>query len=219
MMQVAVARASRTLQATPRFGLARCLALALVPLTIAMAGCQSSRFDSGAGYPPPGRRMASAPPLEPEVTPGPAPMGAVESSPLPPAPGTSVAPMAPGAPGGVAVTEPVPGQPAVASLGTPAAAPAPAPSLTRSSAVGRWTAKEAAGSCGVTLSSTPSLDLYKASTSGCANKDLQSVNAWELRDGEVYLYARGGVVARLRDSGGQFNGVIAKSGAPLSLSK
>ncbi|GGC51263.1 AprI/Inh family metalloprotease inhibitor [Chelatococcus reniformis] len=215
MMQVAVERAPQA-SATPAGRRLRAV-WALLPVALAVAGCQSSRFDSGSSvYGSPQRRVASAPPLEPDVT-APGPTSRVDASPLPPAPGTSIAPVAPGTP----VIDPATGQPAVASLGT-TATPAPAPAApppTRAGAVGRWTAKEAAGSCGVNLSSTPALDLYKANTSGCANKDLQSVNAWELRDGEVYLYARGGVVARLRDSGGQFAGVIAKSGAPLTLSK
>ena len=49
----------------------------------------------------------------------------------------------------------------------------------------------------------PALDLYRASASGCANQDLSRVNAWDYRDGEVYLYQTGGAVAaRLRGSSG-----------------
>lgn len=189
---------------------------AVVSVAATLAACQSSRFDDGGGYrrTAPQRQAAVESDIEPGL--GASPAGRVESSPLPPAPGAVIAPD-PNMPGVAA-----PGSTNVAGLSpatTPSATPAAPPPASRSSAIGRWTAKEAAGNCGVTLSSTPSLDLYRASTSGCANKDLQSVNAWEFRDGEVYLYARGGVVARLRDSGGQFSGVIAKSGAPLSLSK
>ena len=90
----------------------------------------------------------------------------------------------------------------------------------RSSIVGGWTAREASGSCRVQLSSSPALDLYRASTSGCANRDLGRVNAWDFRDGEVYLYQPGGAVAaRLRPSGGAMEGVLAKSGAPLALTR
>lgn len=189
---------------------------AVVSVAALLAGCQSSRFDGGGGY---GRPASSRPAVvESDIEPGfgGSSAGRVEASPLPPADGAVLAPDG-GLPGVV-----TPGATVVADLGhtnAPAAVTSSPSPATRSSAIGRWTAKEAAGNCGVTLSSTPSLDLYRASSSGCANKDLQSVNAWELRDGEVYLYARGGVVARLRDSGGQFNGVLAKSGAPLTLSK
>ncbi|MFC0284424.1 AprI/Inh family metalloprotease inhibitor [Camelimonas abortus] len=186
---------------------------AALSLACALAACQSARFDSGYGAPPPRAATPAASDLEPDIGTGLG--GRVETSPLPPAPGAVTAPdpaLSQGQPPGSAT---VAGLPPQAAPTTPAAPP-PA---TRSSAVGRWTAKEAAGSCSVTLSSTPALDLYRASTSGCSSKDLQSVNAWEFRDGEIYLYARGGVVARLRDAGGQFNGVLAKSGAPLTLSK
>ena len=64
------------------------------------------------------------------------------------------------------------------------------------------------------------LDLYRASASGCGNQDLSKVNAWDYRDGEVYLYQQGGAVAaRLRGSSGALNGVLAKSGAPLTLAR
>jgi hypothetical protein len=92
----------------------------------------------------------------------------------------------------------------------------------RDGVIGTWTAQEATGSsCKVQLSSSPSLDLYRATAAGCSNRDLQQVNAWDYRDGEVYLYQRGGsVVARLRvGSAGAMNGAIAKSGAGLSLSR
>jgi hypothetical protein len=90
------------------------------------------------------------------------------------------------------------------------------------SVVGSWTAQEATGSsCRMQLSSTPSLEIYRASTTGCSNRDLQQVNAWDYRDGEVYLYQRGGtVVARLRvGSAGTMNGAITKSGAGLSMNR
>ena len=87
--------------------------------------------------------------------------------------------------------------------------------------VGAWTARDASGgSCRVQLSSSPALDLYRASASGCSNQDLSKVNAWDYRDGEVYLYQTGGAVAaRLRGSSSALSGVVAKSGAPLSMAR
>ena len=88
--------------------------------------------------------------------------------------------------------------------------------------VGGWTAREATGgSCRVQLSSSPTLDLYRASSSGCSNRDLQKISAWDFRDGEVYLYQQGGTVAaRLRSSGsGALDGAVTKSGASLSLNR
>ena len=67
-------------------------------------------------------------------------------------------------------------------------------------------------------SSAPALDLYKASASGCPNKDLSKVTAWDYRDGEVYLYQPGGTVAaRLRQGGGALDGALSKSGASLAM--
>jgi hypothetical protein len=99
---------------------------------------------------------------------------------------------------------------------------APAPPPTRTSVTGNWSVAEASGgSCRVTLSSTPKLDLYNAGTSGCQSRELQRVTAWELRDEEIYLYESGGAVAaRLRASGARrFNGALARTGAPVTLSK
>ena len=92
---------------------------------------------------------------------------------------------------------------------------------TRNSVTGNWTAREAAGSgCRVTLSSSPKLDLYGASTAGCQSRDLQRVSAWELRGEEVFLYEPGGgVAARLKAQGRSMSGTLSKTGAPISLSK
>lgn len=101
----------------------------------------------------------------------------------------------------------------------PPPAPPPVVATGRSSVVGSWNATDAAGSCKVSLSSTPSLDLYKASAAGCGNKDLAKVSAWDFRDGEVYLYQPGGTVtARLRQAGGGL-GALSKSGAQLSMAR
>ena len=184
---------------------------ALAPLLI-VAACASERF-SDAGPAPGGYRSARAVSAGSDFEPLPPSAPAeVIASPLPPAPGTL------GPDGTLAGTEAGTTPGPVADLGRQPTSAPPAP--TRSSVTGGWTAREAAGSsCRITLSSAPALDLYKASSSGCNSRDLQSVNAWDLRDGEVYLYSRGSVVARLKGSGNSFNGVLAKSGAPLTLSR
>lgn len=109
-------------------------------------------------------------------------------------------------------------------IAEPVAPPAPPPPVVtsgRASVVGSWDAKDATGaSCKVTLSSAPALDLYKASASGCPNKDLARVSAWDFRDGEVYLYQPGGTVAaRLRQGSGALEGALTKSGATLALAR
>jgi hypothetical protein len=185
---------------------------------LALGACQSSRL--GGSAPVVARApVASAPgALEPVEA---VPSGTVSSAPLAPPPGTTVAEVgiSPG-PGPVVAdvpTTPPPAPTVVASVAPPATA---APSG-RSAMVGAWTARDATGStCRVQLSSSPALDLYRASASACANKDLGRVSAWDYRDGEVYLYQSGGAVAaRLRGGTGGLEGVLAKSGAPLALSR
>jgi Protease inhibitor Inh len=189
-----------------RIGLTLALCSAL-----ALGACQSARF--GGPGPVVGGPVYNAPQiLEPSVA---APSGVVSSEPLPPLPGSG--PVVADVPTMPSYPSPVEPLPTVPSQPQQIASVAP---TSRSSVVGAWTAREAAGSCRIQLSSSPALDLYRASTSGCANRDLGRVNAWDFRDGEVYLYQPGGAVAaRLRPGGAGMDGVLAKSGAPLSLSR
>ncbi|KLK92160.1 hypothetical protein AA309_16515 [Microvirga vignae] len=178
---------------------------------LALSACSSTRLGGS-----PVRSAAAPAPAPIEAVPsGPvesAPLAPIEGQALPPIAG-STAPLAPG------LTPPAGGTD-VATL-PPAPAPAPAAPASRTAMVGNWTVRNAAGSsCRIQLSSSPALDLYRASASGCSNQDLSKVNAWDYRDGEVYLYQTGGsVAARLRGSPSALSGVIAKSGAPLSLSR
>jgi hypothetical protein len=197
---------------------------------LGLGGCGSSRFDErgpgpvAAARPRPGVEVS---PEEPAVEA--VPSGSVVAAPLPPPPGAA------GAVGGdPGLPPPGPPGPGPVVAGAPPSEPAPevireerparvaaAAGPGRLGVVGGWTAREATGAtCRVQLSSTASLDLYKASASGCANRDLAAVTAWDLRDGEVFLYQPGGAVAaRLREGGGGLQGVLAKSGAPLSLAR
>lgn len=186
------------------------LAVAATLCTVlALGACSSARL-GGFGSSPVRSAAAAPAPLAQEPVEA-VPSGPVTSSPLPPIDGQPLPPVA-GAPGSPSGTD-------VAGL-PPAAAPAPA-AASRTAMVGNWTARDASGgTCRVQLSSTPALDLYRASASGCSNQDLSRVNAWDYRDGEVYLYQTGGsVAARLRGSSGSLNGVLAKSGAPLSMGR
>jgi Protease inhibitor Inh len=186
---------------------------------------------------PMGRVSTSTlPPVTSQPLPPTAPSAPPASSGLPPA-GSSV-PIDP-TPSRPAAPNPSLPNPATPNVAEPIVAPpvAPAPTQTasrppeptsaasaapsRTSVTGNWTAKEAAGrSCKVTLSGTPTLDLYKASSAGCQSKELQRVNAWELRGDEVYLYEPGGgIAARLKKAGSNFEGSASKTGAPVTLSK
>ncbi|MET0428535.1 MAG: AprI/Inh family metalloprotease inhibitor [Microvirga sp.] len=185
---------------------ARVPALAVLSCAaLALGACSSARLGG-----PPIRGAAAAPAMMPTPV-EPMPAAPIETTPLPPIESQPLPPV-----GGA----PAPGGPIVASL-PPAEAPAPmAPAgpASRTSLVGAWTAQVTGSACRVQLSSSPALDLYRASSTGCANQDLSRINAWDFRDGEVYLYQTGGAVAaRLRGSSGSMNGALTKSGAPITL--
>ena len=183
---------------------------------LALGACQSARFGGSTPVVTRAPVPAAPAPLEPVEA---VPSGTVDSAPLAP----------PGMPRGDPGISPGPG-PVIADVPT---TPPPAPSIVaaappvpsapsgRAAMVGSWTARDATGgTCRVSLSSSPALDLYRASTSGCANRDLARVTAWDFRDGEVYLYQPGGAVAaRLRSGGVGLEGVVAKSGAPVTLAR
>lgn len=182
---------------------------AVVACGLLLAACESGRF-GGRGPAASSRAVPAEGAGEPVVA-------AVPSAPV------SVEPLAPIPGSGPSDVPTMPGSPGpVETLGSPAAPVAAAPvTPSRSSTIGAWTARDASGaSCRVNLTSNPSLDLYRASAAGCANKDLARVTAWDFRDGEVYLYQPGGAVAaRLRGSGSTLSGVLSKSGAPLTLTR
>ncbi|MCC0807376.1 hypothetical protein FPV16_14220 [Methylobacterium sp. W2] len=186
--------------------------VALVVLAAGLGACSSSRLEgpSRAGL----GAQAALEPVAPAM-----PAGPVTSAPLAPPPGASAAPVdAPPPVGSDVALAPAP------VVAEPVYVPPPAPPIVssgRSSVVGSWNAKDATGAtCKVSLSSAPALDLYKANASGCANKDLAKVTAWDYRDGEVYLYQPGGTVtARLRQGGGALDGALSKSGASLALAR
>lgn len=214
----------------------------MLALAMSVAGCEgASRFGdfsrpsaSGATQPPPPPRQqtftpapttrvesTSLPPLRP-ATPG-AQAGVSPQPGLPPA-GSSVPIDPPSEPKPV---ERAPARPPVEEErpAQTAARPEPAPRQeappTRTNVTGNWSAREASGgACRVTLSTTPTLDLYKASSAGCKTREMQRVTAWELRGEEIYLYETGGsVAARLRKSGSNYEGASAKTGAPIVMSK
>lgn len=175
---------------------------ALIVFAVQLGACGSPRFEG-----PRGRPQAAFEPISP------APAGRVTSEPLAPPPGAQAA-VEP------SVIEPEPPPPVIAEAAPPPVTPSMPPVVAtgRSSVIGGWTATDATGSCRVALSSSPALDLYKASTTGCANKDLAKISAWDYRDGEVFLYQPGGTVtARLRQAGASLDGAMAKSGSSLSM--
>jgi len=214
-------------------------AASLLPL-LALAACAGSqRF---VGQPPGGQAYGGAGYSQPLQSAPPITSAPVTSEPLPPPGGYPIA-SAPSGQGALPPPQdpffdpdagaPQPVPPPVAPAQPPTlrgggdiqtlgGGQARAPVSSRDGVIGGWTAREATGgSCRVQLSSASTLDLYRASASGCSNRDLQTVNAWDYRNGEVYLYQQGGaVVARLRaESRGSLNGAVTKSGAALTLSR
>ena len=194
----------------------------LLPIAAILLGLGACASERVAGRSP--VRPQPAYPAEPAPVTA-IPSDPVTSEPLPPLAGGGYTP--PGkAPAPVTSDGPVPGgnprpsEPAP-PVAVASAAPAASASPSRAGSIGNWTAKDATGSsCRVQLTSTSALDLYRANAAGCANRDLAKVTAWDFRDGEVYLYQPGGaVIARLRSDGGGLQGVLSKSGAPLSLSR
>jgi hypothetical protein len=200
-------------------------AASLIACGLMLVGCESARF-GGRGPVVAAARSTPARNLQPEPSPVEAiPSETVTSEALPPPAGSSApTTITQSNPASSSVVADVPMMPSSPRPVEPMAQPVvsqTAQGASRASTVGAWTASEATGtSCRVQLSSAPALDLYKASASGCANKDLARVSAWDFREGEVYLYQPGGAVAaRLRSSSGALQGVLAKSGAPLTLSR
>ncbi|WP_375464628.1 AprI/Inh family metalloprotease inhibitor [uncultured Methylobacterium sp.] len=184
--------------------------IALLALGATLSACASQRFD--------GPRTRAAPQASLDTIVPAMPSGTVTSAPLAPPPGASAAPDGPPPVGAQAALAP-PASNVIAEPVAPPQSPPPVVASGRASVVGAWDARDATGgSCKVTLSSAPALDLYKASAAGCPNKDLAKVTAWDFRDGEVYLYQQGGTVAaRLRQGGGSLDGALTRSGAALAL--
>ncbi|MEN3931547.1 AprI/Inh family metalloprotease inhibitor [Microvirga sp. W0021] len=175
-------------------------------VALTLAACSSQRFGSSRGG---GQQSYSQPEAVEAI-----PSGSISSEPLSPLDGSGQTGYGMDGSGGM-------GMGGTNTAALPPVTSAPAQPASRFGMVGGWTAKDATGSsCRVVLSSTPTLDLYKASTSGCTNKDLAKISAWDFRDGEVYLYQTGGTMAaRLRAQGSNMDGALTKSGAPLSMSR
>lgn len=210
---------------------------AALGLALLAGGCAGSDRLAGlsAGSRGFGSPAQAAP--QPELPPAPPIASApVESAPLAPPPGAAQAP-APGLPSPDMLGQPAPATPPpaprqieqpptlggggqIATLGGEPQRRGPVNS--RDGLLGGWTARETNGAtCRINLSSQPALDLQRASSSGCANRDLQNVTAWDFRDGEVFIYKPGGAVtARLRVSdGSSMIGIISRSGATLSMAR
>ncbi len=88
-----------------------------------------------------------------------------------------------------------------------------------SSYAGAWKASVDASTCKVQLSSVPSLDLYRASTQGCAHEGMRSVNGWSFRDNQVILFSRGQPVARLAGAEAALAGHLNGTGSEIRMTR
>lgn len=89
-----------------------------------------------------------------------------------------------------------------------------------SSYTGTWKVSDnKGGSCFVHLSSVAALDLYKASTSKCSHDGLRGVNMWRFEGDRVSLFSRGEEVARFEGTEASLNGVAARTGGSLTMSR
>lgn len=102
----------------------------------------------------------------------------------------------------------------------PSASQAVPPPSSPSAYAGAWRAVDASGkACRVQLSTASSIDLYKASVTGCAGSPLETVNLWSVSDGQVTLYARETVVARLSGQGASLSGSVETGGGSLRMTR
>ncbi len=88
-----------------------------------------------------------------------------------------------------------------------------------SSYAGSWRASVGETSCKVQLSSVPSLDLFKASTQGCAHEGMRHINGWSFRDNQVILFSRGQPVARLSGAEAALAGTLNGSGSEVRMTR
>lgn len=92
---------------------------------------------------------------------------------------------------------------------------------TRASAYsGSWKTVDDKGAvCRIHLSTAATLDLYKASASGCSNADLRNVNSWSFGNNTVTLYQRGKVVARLSGQEANLAGTLDGSHGSVRMTR
>ncbi|MGO4573384.1 AprI/Inh family metalloprotease inhibitor [Microvirga sp. 2TAF3] len=181
--------------------------------------------------PPPGvpvEALIEEPPLyidgsdiDPVVRPAPTPIGRIKivlppdpipASPMPYGSSYSDPPSQPVTPyqgldGSAAPAERSPSQPT--TVGPPSSTDFASAPTKPSSYAGTWKAVDEKGSfCRILLSTASTLDLYKASASGCSNPDLKSVNSWNFSGASVTLYSRGKIIAQMSGKEAHLTGTL-----------
>jgi len=88
------------------------------------------------------------------------------------------------------------------------------------SVLGVWQVSSAGGPCQLGITQTGWNGGYRAWTRNCTQPELQSVNAWNLEDGQVVLKdGSGSPVARLAAQSGSSMAGATNGGAAVSASK
>lgn len=171
-------------------------------LVLALAGCQSDRFN-----PPPARSPA---PLTP------APSGNVSGSQLPPPSGPTAGqfPDAPQQPGGDQMAALDPSlNPGGAGLG----ADPGGPEVSKNSLLGTWSVDSGGSSCQMYLTLTKYGDSSRGGTRRCSN-ELANMRSWDLSGRQVVIYDdTGNTIARLYPTGDQRLDGQTTNGAPVSV--
>lgn len=154
--------------------------LGLAAMTLALAGCQSSRFETLDTRPEP---LA------------PAPTTAVQSSQLPP-PSQPAAPQ-PTQPGQFPEA-PKTEEPVQTAAATPAAQPAGGGAdISKSSVVGSWKTQAAGSSCQMFLTLTKYGNVSRGGTRGCSGQ-MADMRGWDVNGKQLVIYNESGdAIARL----------------------
>lgn len=84
---------------------------------------------------------------------------------------------------------------------------------------GRWALRIGRDTCQIQLSTSSTLDLYKASISRCQDTALREVNTWALRGNAIELYSKGRVVAHLQPSGSTYIGQIENGSLSVMMTR
>lgn len=175
-------------------------ALAVSLLAIALAGCQSNRFN------PPPQQSAPAP-----LTP--APSGTVTGNQLPPPSMPSDGNQFPDAPGQTGDDQMAALDPSMGT-GTDTGG-----EISQNNLLGSWNVQSQGSSCQMFLTLTKYGDASRGGTRGCSN-ELADMRSWELAGRQVVVYDdSGNRLAQFSSSGDErFNGQTT-NGVPVSLSR
>lgn len=189
-------------------------AILALAVSLALAGCQSSRLGALETRPSPGPAPLTA-----------APSGTVTSGQLPPPAQPNVVASAPttdasGFPTAPAPTTPTVATPDVNGSATPSIQPVStgAP-IAKEKIAGVWNVNTGGSTCRVATSLTKFGDAYRAASLGCGG-DVASLGSWNVSGTQLVLNDRGGakVATLFADGSGGYSGQT-NGGRAISLTR